>query len=289
MPARPTHAFRLLRGVLAALALTSALSGCRLGARKAAVLDSRLRPVATKAEFPDLKGDPAGDVAVALAELGVLEVAQGAFLPDAATNRADFITWLVRANDIFFRDQPAKQIRLASLDELPAFADVQPSLACFPYVQGMVNAGYVVGQGLPELSYDHNLTREWFIVLRNGIDLGKRTVLADPADYNVLRVQLRSFLKDADLVSDECLAAVLADVTGGKTIKLAFGGTDRLEPKRAATRREAILALSELGGRTYQQALKIEPKMVPLSPEEKSALEQKAAPHEEEHGDERDH
>jgi len=287
MPARPTHVSRLLALVLAALALTWVVSGCRLGARKAVVLDTRLRPVATKAEFVDLKGDPAADVAAGLVQLGVLDVAKGVFRPDATLRRADFITWLVRANDIFFRDQPAKQIPLASPGEVPAFIDVQPTVACFPYVQGMVDAGCVVGsQQSSDLGYDRNLTREWFILLRNGIDLGKRAVVADPADYNTLRVQLRTFLKDADLVSDECLAAVLADVTGGKTIRLAFGGTDRLAPKRAATRREGILALSELGGRTYQQALKIEPKLEPLALEEKKALEQKAAAGQQEHGHE---
>ncbi len=289
MSACRTCRLRSLGAVLVVLALAWFISGCRLGSRKVTVLDKRLRPVAAKAEFTDLKGDPLADVVAGLVKLGVLDFAKGQFNPNASMCRGDFVSSLVRANDIFFRDQPDQQIPLAPADEPVLFLDVQPTVPCFPYVQGMVNAGYVVGSGESEFGYNHNLTREWLIVLRNGIDLGRDAVVADPADYNILRVRLRAFLEDADLVGDQCLAAVLADVAGGKTIRLAFAGTRRLDPKKTVTRREAALALSELRGRTYQQALQIEPKWEPLSPEERQALQAQAAKEAEEHGHHHEH
>jgi hypothetical protein len=289
MPVRRTALLRPFGIVLTALMLTWPLSGCRLGPQKAAVLDARLRPVRTKGDFPDLKGDPLEEIAAGLAKLGAVDFSDRMFRPDEVVHRGEFITWLVRTNDIFFRDQPDRQIRLASTREIPAFTDVLPSTQYFPYVQGMVDAGYMVGWGEPELKYDHNLTREWLVVLRDGIDLGKRAVVADPATYNTLRVSLRTFLKDADLVSDRCLAAVLADVTRGNTMRLAFGATNRLDPKRTVIRRQAALALSQLRGRNYRAALRIEPKWQPLSPEEKKALDQKMKAEEAEHGEEHEH
>jgi S-layer homology domain len=260
--------------------MLAGLAGCRLGGRQAAAVDDRLRPVAAKSDFRDLKGSPVESIVDAYVRLGVIELASGTFDPEGPVSRGEFATWLVRANDIYFRDQARRQVPLASFEDRPSFVDVQPSVGCFSYVQGLVNAGHKVTWGASgDFGYDHTLTRERLILLRNGVDLGKDSVLADPAAYNELRVRLRPFLKDADQVADECLAAVMADVTKGDTIKLAFGGTDRLAPKRIVSRQEAVLALTKLGGRTYDEALALEPKPAPLTADELKALAEEQQSH----------
>jgi hypothetical protein len=284
MPAHRTGTFGAAIVALAALLMACLTAGCRVGGMGTVKLDDRLRPVAAEANFTDLAGDPAEPVIKGLAKLGVLDHTEGYFGPDQVIGRGAFITWLVRANDIFFRDQPRRQIPLASSNGLPVFSDVTASVPCFPYVQGMVDRGYPVGWGPQELGYDHDLTREYMIFLRDGVDLGASAVVKDPAEYNPIRIRLRTFLKDADLVSDPYLAAVLADVTQGRSIRLAFGKAESLNPKRPLTRREAALAVSEIRGRTWQQALKIEPQWKPLPPQAQKAVEEEAQKEGEEHG-----
>jgi hypothetical protein len=266
---------RGVAGALLAAALGAALAGgCRSGGK--ATLDDLLRPTDTEAKFEDIKGDPAEEVIKAFVKLGVLDSSGSHFGPGVAMPVGEFATWLVRANDIMFRDQPSRQIRLASPRELPVFNDVPSSSPRFPYVQGMVNAGYVVAFDRTEFGGDRNLTCEWLILLRDGVDLGRGKVLGDPAAYEDLRTRLRPLLKDADDISNECLAAVLADVTEGSTIRLAFGRSDRLQPRRVVTRKEAVLALSELRGRTWREALTIEPKWEPLPPDQQKKAEEEA-------------
>lgn len=263
-------------GALILVSAILALVGCRLlGRRQGPMLDPVFRPKAKECAFIDIKGDPAEEVIQTLAELGVLEYFEGPFWPTSPVLRGDFVIWLVRANNIFFRDDSAVWVPLASSDEAKIYMDVPPHEHCFPYVQGMLNAGYPLSFETREFNYARDLSREQLVFIRDGLCLGPEAVLGDPVQLDEDRVRLRSFLQDADSVTEEYIPAVLADVTEGNTIELAFGDTDTLSPRKAATRSEAALALSELRGRTCKQAAEeVLPKWVPLPKSVQKELEE---------------
>jgi len=277
--APPRKRLRLaVAGTVVLITVVLLLVGCGLlGRRRPPKLHWVFRPVA-KCDFADIEGDPAEDVIRGLGDLGVFGYAEGHFTPDSPVLRGEFIIWLVRANNIFWRDTSSKWIKLASLDEPQRYTDVPPHEQSFPYVNGMLNAGCPLGFETRELHYQRDLTREHLILVRDGLCLGADAVLPDPILVDEHRVRLRSFLDDADLVTEEYVPAVLADLTEGTTIKLAFDGSDTLCPKKIVTRREAALALSELRGRTYRQATdEVLPKWVPLPEAERRRLEKEEA------------
>jgi hypothetical protein len=262
-------------GAAIAVVVVLALVGCKLlGGRQQPMLDPIFRPLGP-CEYIDIKGDPAEEAIRALAELGVFQYVTGRFDPDGPVLRGEFVTWLVRANNIFFRDDPSMWLKLASRDEAKIYMDVVPREECFPYVQGMLNAGYPLGFETREWHYARDLSREQFIFIRDGLCLGAEAVLGDPLLVDQDRVILRSFIKDADAVTEHYVPAVLADLSEGNTAELAFGRPDRLCPRKAATRREAALALSELRGRTYEQAQQVLPKWVPLPESARKELEER--------------
>jgi hypothetical protein len=248
------------------------------------MLDPVFRPP-PDAEFTDLEGDPAEDVIQGLARLGVFGYGGFPFNPDAGAQRGEYVTWLVRAYMIFWRDTPSRWLKLASEEEGKIFMDVPPREHCFPYVQGMINAGHPVGFEEREFHYQRDITREHLIFVRNSLLLGAEKVLGDPALLDDYRVRLKLFLDDADAITEEYLPAIAADLAEGDTIELAFNHTETLCPRKVATRREACLSLSELHGRTLDQALNdVLPKWVPLPESERQRLqEEEAKKHEHEH------
>lgn len=284
--APPRRRSQLLIVTVAAVVLAAVvLVGCGLFSRRQRpMLDYRFRPIGPCA-YVDIEGDPAEDVIRGLAELGVFEYVEGRFQPDSPIMRGDFVVWLVRANNIFFRDDPSMWVQLACPDEPKIYMDVPPHEPCFPYVNGMLNAGYPLGFEKVEFHYQRDLSREQLVFARDGLCLGPEVVLGDPVLLDEDRVVLRSFLEDADAVTEHFVPAILADITQGNTIELAFGGADTLSPRKAATRGEAALALSELRGRTYQEAQEVLPKWVPLPENVRKELEEaERAKHEQEHG-----
>jgi len=75
--------------------------------------------------------------------LGTFDQTAGHFDPSGPITRAQYVRWLVRANNAIWFDQPSLQIKLA--EGPPAsFPDVPQSDADFPYVQGVDNAGFAI-------------------------------------------------------------------------------------------------------------------------------------------------
>ncbi|MGQ9730591.1 MAG: hypothetical protein ACUVX8_04885 [Candidatus Zipacnadales bacterium] len=282
---------RCLIVALAALLLAALIVMVAFGCRKREQLPPVFRPYYDKSEFTDLKGDPIEEIVDGLVRLGVLQHNSGIFGPDQTVERGTFIQWLVRAHNIYWRDKPSKWIRLAPVEPgVPwSYLDVMPHTDLFPYLQGMIEAGRPVGFEPPggEYGYARNLTREQLILLRDGVVLGGAEVVAPEAELDDYRVHLRSVFQDADTITEEYLPAVAADLREGGTIALAFpdihlGGAEKalLEPGKLVTRREAIMALSQLGAvgpkkkpRSYKHAFALGD-WPPLTEAERKALEE---------------
>jgi len=270
MPSLKRHVPMVIVGIVAVVLTAGWFSGCKVGAGPD--LPPGYYPVEADPQFADMAGDPDEDLVEGLARLGILPQGSGHFVPDQPIERGDYAMWLVRANDIIWRDEPSRRIYLSE-DQIgsatPSFTDIQANVAQFPYIQGMVESGYIVGFDQGAYDYARSITREHVVLLRAGIMLGTENVVAPPEDFPHLRIALKAYLADADHVTDEYLKAVLADLTQPEcdTISLAFGDDiEELNPRKTVTRREAARTLANIGGRTWQAAETITPLMRPLPP-----------------------
>ena len=67
---------------------------------------------AASVRFSDIGGNFAAAAITQEAALGLFGSKSGAFKPDATLTRAQYVDWLVTANNIYFKDTPQGQIRL---------------------------------------------------------------------------------------------------------------------------------------------------------------------------------
>jgi hypothetical protein len=79
----------------------------------------------SKAAFTDINGADGADAIRQLAFLGVLDNTSGQFRPHDPISRAEYVRWLVRANNAYFTTHPEKRIRLAETGQA-TFLDVPP-------------------------------------------------------------------------------------------------------------------------------------------------------------------
>ncbi|MBM3471899.1 MAG: hypothetical protein FJX75_01335 [Armatimonadetes bacterium] len=276
----------LILALISASAIVAALYGCKPKEQ----LDVHFRPRYENATFKDMRGDPLEETLAAFVRLGVFDFSGGeAFLPKATLERGTFLTWLVRAWNIYYRDQPKRWVRLAEVKpNAPCqFGDAMAHTPLYPYLQGMVEAGRLVGPEQGEWQYSRRITRQELILLRNSVVLGggrngREKVWAPEEERDDYRIRLRSYLSDADETREEYLAAVANDIAEGESIKLAFTDVnlaDRehkpaLKPLDLVTRREAVQALSKLGERNFRNAgVAALGEWKPLSKEEAKALD----------------
>ena len=252
-------------GLILALITVSAIVAAFYGCRPKKQLDPHFRPRYDKAVFKDMRGDPLEETLVAFVKLGVFDFSGGGdFQPDECLERGTFLTWLMRAWNIYYRDQPKTWIRLAEItpNSTWTYGDAMPNTPLYPYLEGMIQAGKLVGFEQGEWQYSRRLTREELILLRDSVVRGHKAVWAPEEERDDYRVSLRTFLSDADDVTEEYLPAVANDVSEGESIKLAFPDVnlaDRehkpaLQPAKLVTRGEAAQALSKLGKRNFRNA-----------------------------------
>lgn len=194
-----------------------------------------------------------------LAQLGLLSVtATGAkaeqssnnlFEPNKPITRAQYVRWLVTVNNRFYRDLPARQIRLAAETAQPTFRDVPRSHPDFPVIQGLAEAGIISSPISGDSSAvafrpDAPLTRESLILWKVPLDIRQ----ALPAANLDTAKQTWGF-QDAARIDPQALRAVLADFQNGDmaNIRRVFGYTTLFQPKKTVNRAEAAAALWYFG------------------------------------------
>lgn len=183
------------------------------------------------------------------AALGVFDSTTGAFKPNAAITRAQFVRWLVRANNTYFKDTPGKQIRLAKTG--PAlFADVPVSNPDFQYIQGLANAGYVIGIDKTHFAPNRPLTREELIAIKVPIDEGEN-LTPYPG--------IASFIhySDTNKINPRYMTAVHEDDSARATHNIAriWGSLKAFSPQKPVTRSEAAIAIWEINDGSAAVAL----------------------------------
>lgn len=197
--------------------------------------------------FTDIKGIFAEQAIYDLAKLGVFESTSGAFRPSAPIKRREFIRWLVRANNAIFSDTPDKQVRLAESGDA-TFVDVPPSDPDFKYIQGMANAGYVIGYDAKHFRPEQNLVREELVAIKapfdhNGAQVDQHAGISD--------VRAAWGFSDIDQISKQYYASFYTDyfVSPQHNISRIWGTIKKFQPLKPVTRAEAALAADVISQR----------------------------------------
>jgi hypothetical protein len=208
-------------------------------------------PTASAQNFTDIDKAPAAFQTYIrdLAQLGVLTNSGSLFNPNQPINRRTFARWLVTTNNRIYSDRPARQIRLASPSNPPAFRDVPSRDSDFPYIQGLAEAGYLpsslTGDSTTQMFQPNApLSREALLQWKVPVDL-RQTLPTATAES----VRQAWGFKDANRIAPEAIQPVLADHQNGDlaNIRRLFGSTLLLQPKKPVTRAEAAAALWYVG------------------------------------------
>lgn len=184
-----------------------------------------------------------------LAQLGIFPTQASSFNPNQPISRRDYARWLVEVNNRIYRDQPGRQIRLASKAADPVFQDVQPGDPGFAAIQGLAEAGYIPSP----LAGEPNATR-----FRPGAALSREDLLNWKVPIDLRRILPTATVdlvrknwgfKDANQIEASDLAAVAADFQNGdlSNIRRVFGSTLLLQPDKPVTRAEAAASLWYIG------------------------------------------
>lgn len=212
--------------------------------------------------FTDISGTYAETAIKQEAALGIFGAKSGKFNPYAPVSRAEYVRWLVLANNIYFKDNAGKQIRLAEPDSDQTFVDVPRTNPDFKYIQGMANSGFLIGIDVRHFAPSRMLTREEMIAIltsrdNEGAPLPKA---GPPSTWNNMPVPLA----DRDKISKPYWGAFQTNNGGGGSLAMdlvnrIFGNTKIFSPQRTVTRGQAAVAIQVIGirfdQRTAEQAL----------------------------------
>jgi outer membrane murein-binding lipoprotein Lpp len=209
-------------------------------------------PAVAAASFTDIDNSAARDEILDLARLGVFERTSGAFEPTRSITRAEFVRWLVRSNNAIRKE---KDVRLAE-GGAATFSDVPASHPDFRYIQGMANAGVVIGYDETTFKPDRPLSREELIGIKCGLDQGGVT------DRNKDHGSVDRIWHWGDVrkISRRYLDAIYSEYfNSAKNVDRTFGAIKMLKPQQAVTRGEAAICVWRIGDghkcRTAAEAL----------------------------------
>jgi hypothetical protein len=214
-------------------------------------------PTTTVSEgtFSDLGnlGDRQREEIEDLAKLDIVQAKTGQeFAPQAIITRGEFARWLFRANNIFFANQPGKQIRPAPQTANAVFTDVPKTNTNFSEIQGLADAGLIPSSLTNDATAtlfrpDAPLTRE--DLLRWKVPLDQRGALPNASLENIKETW---GFQDGAKINPSLWPALAADFQNGdrSNIKRIFGYTTILQPQRTVTRGEAASALWFLGSQS---------------------------------------
>jgi hypothetical protein len=207
-----------------------------------------------KPAFTDIAGVDGADAIRQLASLNVLDVTSGQFRPHDPITRAQYVRWLVKANNAYFASRPEKRIRLAETSP-PSFVDVPSANPDFAYVQGMSDAGYVIGVDKTHFAPGRNLTREELVaILISRDNEGSAMPSAGPPstwNYSSGGGTISVQLLDRDKVSKPYWGAFQVNNGGGNSYAMdvlhrVYGTIKVFHPQQLATRADAAIGLQEI-------------------------------------------
>jgi S-layer homology domain len=226
--------------------------------------------------FEDLEGVFGEKQITQLAQLQVFQTVTGKFNPQQPITRAEFVRWLVLANNAIWADKPDKTIREAEAGQA-TFTDVPPTHRDFRYIQGVANAGIAVGYDATTFKPDEPLTREQMIAIKIGVDKGGiEKEIIDPnkvevASDNVSAYKLATGVPDwtdRSQISPKFISGFNSEYytfwgDSGKysrrqnkfnNVERTFGVIKAFRPQNPVTRAEAAVCISQMGNHTTEES-----------------------------------
>lgn len=241
----------------AAAALTAAAAPTAAALASAAPVSSGSPNPLAQVHFSDIAGIPAENAIEQEAALGIFGTKSGQFRPDDHVTRAQYIEWLITANNIYFKGNEKAQIRLANSSADQTFVDVPKNYAGFPQIEGMADSGYVIGVDKNHFAPNRLLTREELVAIQTARYMGGGNIATDPKK-GIEQWYCGSFT-DKDQVSKPYWGAFNTDqctgFSGQDDTHRIFGSVRTLHPQRPVTRAEVAIALQRIASTSAAQAL----------------------------------
>jgi|HubBroStandDraft_2_1064218.scaffolds.fasta_scaffold04071_6 hypothetical protein len=209
---------------------------------------------ATRVAYTDISGTFGQKQITDLAALGVFGTPTGAFNPNGTITRAEFVQWLVQANNAIYANMPDKMIR-PSQSTTSAYPDVATSHPDFSYIQGMYDAGFAIGFPDKTFKPDVPLTREQMIAIKEAVDRGGvakyyvsfwESTTPDWKDKQQINKQFRGAVAEDSGLDRYAIAQAQPALVIGN-VPRAFGAIAMLRPQQPVTRAEAALILWKIG------------------------------------------
>jgi len=204
--------------------------------------------------FTDIAGITGEQAIRQEAQLGILEGTSGAFRPLAPITRGEYVRWLVRANNAYLTD-PAQRIRLAEPGNHQRFVDLPSADPNFPYIQGMADAGLLVGIDARHFVPTRDLTREELVAIIAGRE---HTGAPDVMPKTAAELPQQG-LSDRGQISKPYWAAFVNDrhCYGHMCDNLGrvYGAIKVFHPQAKATREDAAIAVQNVMDVTASDAL----------------------------------
>ncbi|MBD2328559.1 S-layer homology domain-containing protein [Alkalinema sp. FACHB-956] len=229
----------------------------------------------TPIRFSDIDNHPAAPSILDLAQLNVFEPASsGQFQPDQPITRGEFVRWLVRSHNAIVQTNPATHPQTIQLARTATatFPDVAATHTNFPYIQGLVDAGFVAGYTDSQFKPDDPLTREQMVAIKVGFDkpasLLDRLKLVEKhkntaqKDFWVMEpIAKRWGWTDYQQVSEKYAAAIVVESQNpAKCLERTYGKTRLFKPQTVVSRGEAAicLAVTSVKGRPLSAAIAVQ-------------------------------
>lgn len=191
--------------------------------------------------FSDIKGVFGEKEIKDLQKLGVFNDVTGEFSPNKPITRAEFVCWLVRANNGM--RPKAEQIRLAENGASSSFTDLKPEQKYFAFIEGMNQAGWSVGYPDKTFKPEKALTREEMIAIKNPIDHGNGQFEGYETRW-----------ADGTKISENFKKYMSDEKFGDKNWSRTFGQTKNCDPQKTVSRAEAAVCLWQIGWHNPYQA-----------------------------------
>ncbi len=226
-------------------ATTSPTPAVSVSATPAVVANASSTPGAGNDLWKQLSYDtlPTPDRLKEIVSLGFLSKAgitnQAEF--EGSLTRGQYVALIVEMNNLLH--EPTNQIRLARDGDGQTFDDVPPSHPYYKYIQGMLDAGYVIGFNEKSFQPDKALTREELVAI-----MAKRDYDFKDFDFQYYWDNYMKFTDKND-IAPKYREAVSKDDSRNERSNLreAFGELKLFHPKKEARAYEALLSLYQVG------------------------------------------
>lgn len=206
-------------------------------------------------KFTDISGNVAEQIIKQEAAAGVFGTMTGTFRPYDPLTRAEYVRWLVRSNNAIAKGDASSMIRLADPSSDVTFVVVPKSNPDFPYIQGMANAGYVIGVDSKHFAPARNITREELIAIYVSRMVGSNVKPSTPD-----QIASDVGLTDAKDISKPYWGAIESDHWSGlfgsnHVLNRVYGSIKVFHPHKLATRTDAAMAVQAFGGSDISRAV----------------------------------